>query len=297
VKPAPFEFVRPASLADALEVLAANPDAKVLAGGQSLIPLLSMRLAAPAMLVDINGIGELAYVRTEEGDRPGVRVGALARHAEVEADPDARRVQPLLAKALHLVAHPTIRNRGTTVGSIVHADASAEMPVVLSLLGGHVTVASVRGRRDIPADELYVGPMESSLRAGEVAVEAFFPALAEGSGVACDEIARRHGDYALCGVAALVGLDGGRVSSVRAGYLSVCDLPTVVDLTPAFADGRVTPEACAEAAELALGQLEPDGDIHATAAYRSQLVRTLTRRVVTAAHADALDRTQTRSAS
>ncbi len=200
-------------------------------------------------------------------------------------------VQPLLAKALALVAHPTIRNRGTTVGSIVHADASGEMPVVLSLLGGHVTVASASGRRDVPASELYVGPLESSLHHDEIAVEAFFPALATGAGVACDEVARRHGDYALCGVAALVTVEDGEVTSARAGYLSVCDVPTVVDLTPALADGW-SDVALAAAGELALESLDPADDIHATAAYRAQLVRTLTRRVVAAARDDALGRSR-----
>ncbi len=291
MKPAPFEFARPRSLAEATELLRANPDAKVLAGGQSLIPLLSMRLAAPAMLVDINAISELAYVRS---DTDGVRVGALARHAEVEADLDARRVQPLLAQALRMVAHPTIRNRGTTVGSIVHADASAEMPVVLSLLGGRVTAASTSGTRTIEAADLYLGPMESALRHDEIAVEAFFPALVPGAGVACDETARRHGDYALCGVAAVVTLTGDRVASVRAGYLSVSELPTVVDLTDAYAHG-LDDRAHADAGDLALANLEPGDDIHASAAYRSQLVRTLTRRVVTAAHADAAARATTGS--
>ena len=166
MKPAPFEFARPASLQEALEVLAANPGAKVLAGGQSLIPLLSMRLAAPDMLVDINGIPELASVRSDDD---GVRVGALARHAEVEADPDARRVQPLLSRALRMVAHPTLRNRGTTVGSVVHADAAAEMPAVLALLGGTVTAASTAGTREIAADERFVGrppTRESTCRPG-----------------------------------------------------------------------------------------------------------------------------------
>ncbi len=283
MKPPPFELVRPASLAEALEVLAANPDAKVLAGGQSLIPLLSMRLAAPAMLVDINGIEELAYVRSSAD---GVRVGALARHAEVERDEEARRVQPLLGQALRLVAHPTIRNRGTTVGSIVHADASAEMPAVLALLGGRVTAASRAGHRDVDSADLFAGPMESTLRHDEIAVEAFFPALPAGTGVWVDEVARRHGDYALCGVAATVAVADGEVVSAHAGYLSVCDVPTVVDLTPALA-GNLTDQRLEEAAELALTRLEPEDDIHATAAYRRQLVRTLTKRVVTAAHTDA----------
>ena len=286
MKPAPFDYARPASLEEALELLAAHPEAKVLAGGQSLVPLLSMRLAAPTMLLDINGVAELGYVRT---DPTAVRVGALARHAEVEGDAEARRVQPLLPQALRLVAHPTIRNRGTTVGSIVHADAAAETPAVLRLLGGTVTAASTRGRREIPASELFVGPLESSLRRDELAVEAAFPALAETAGVAIQEVARRHGDYALCGVAALVEVADGRIGSVTAGYFSVCDVPTVVDLTAALSDG-ITDTALAEAAELALPHLEPGDDIHATAAYRTQLVRTLTARVVRAAHAHATDR-------
>ncbi len=284
MKPPPFSYVRPSSLAEALEVLATSPDAKVLAGGQSLIPLLSMRLAAPGLLVDINGIEELAYVRA--GD-DGVRVGALARHADLLRDEGARRVQPLLARALGLVAHPTIRNRGTTLGSIIHADASAEMPVVLCLVGGQVTAASTGGRREIDAADLYVGPMESALRSDELAVEVFFRALPPSTGVAVDEVARRHGDYALCGVAASVTVADGDIAEVKAGYLSVCDVPTVVDLTPALSGG-LSDEALAEAAELALPHLEPGGDIHATEAYRRQLVRTLTRRVVTAAHTDAV---------
>ena len=135
MKPAPFAYHRPGSLAEALTTLAGETNAKVLAGGQSLVPLLSMRLAAPAVLVDINGVPGLAGL---EVDDAGVRVGALTRHADVLASLEARRVQPLLAMALQHVAHATIRNRGTTVGSIVHADAAAEMPVVLKLLGGSI---------------------------------------------------------------------------------------------------------------------------------------------------------------
>ena len=290
MKPAPFEYVRPASVADALEALAAHSDAKVLAGGQSLVPLLSMRLAAPSVIVDVNGLDELATIETDPDPvTGGVRVGALARHADVEADEDARRVQPLLSMALRLVAHPTIRNRGTTVGSVVHADAAAEMPMVLLLLGGHVTVASTAGRRDVAASELFVGPLETSLHHDELALSATFPALAPGAGVAIDEVSRRHGDYALCAVGAVVTLSDGAVSSVRAGYVSVADVPTVVDLTDTLAGG-LTDDSLAEAAEHALTHLDPADDVHATAAYRTQLVRTLTARVVRAAHDDALRR-------
>jgi len=266
VKPAPFDYVRPGSLDDALAALAGDPGAKVLAGGQSLVPLLSMRLASPSRLVDINGLPGLDSV---EAGPDGVRIGALARHADVLASDDVRRVQPLVSLALANVAHATIRNRGTTVGSIVHADAAAEMPMVLRLLEGSIDVASVRGRRTIQAAELFAGPLESSVHHDEIAVSAFFPALAAGAGVAFDEIARRHGDYALVGAAALVDGD-----SVKVGYLSVADVPTVVDLT-GVPDDRL--------GEVALEQLEPGDDIHATADYRAQLVRVLTTRVVRSA--------------
>ncbi len=286
MKPAPFAYRRPETLRQALADLAGEPNAKVLAGGQSLVPLLSMRLAAPALLVDINGLPGLAEIEVTDA---GVRVGALARHADVLASSEARGIQPLLAMALQHVAHATIRNRGTTVGSIVHADAAAEMPVVLCLLGGSVDVESIAGHRTIAAGELFLGPLESSLRHDEIAVSAFFPALPAQAGVAFDEIARRHGDYALCGVAALVRLDGADVVEARAGFLSVNELPTVLDLTAELAGG-VDDDSLAAAAEAALAQLEPDGDIHATAAYRAQLVRVLTSRVLRAAYDDACER-------
>lgn len=283
MKPAPFDYLRPGSLAEATAALAEESNAKVLAGGQSLVPLLSMRLAAPGMLVDINGLPGLSGM---DVTGEGVRIGALARHADVLASDDVRRVQPLVSMALANVAHATIRNRGTTVGSIVHADAAAEMPVVLLLLGGSVEVQSAKGTRTIAAADLFVGPMETSLHHDEIAVSAFFPALEEGAGVSFEEVARRHGDYALCGVAATVRVAGDAVVEARAGYLSVNEVPTVVDLSAALAPG-VDDATLAEAAELALGSLEPVADIHATAAYREQLVRVLTARALRSAHDDA----------
>lgn len=273
MKPAPFDYRRPTSLAEAVAALAGDPGAKVLAGGQSLVPLLSMRLAAPSLLVDINGLPGLDAIEVEDG---GVRVGALARHSDVLASDEVRRAQPLVPMALSHVAHATIRNRGTTVGSIVHADAAAEMPLVLTLLGGSVEVEGPSGRRTIPASELYAGPLESTLAHDEIAVSAYFPALAPGAGVAFQEIARRHGDYALVGAAALV--EG---ESVRVGYLAVGDEPVVVDLS------GVDDE---DLAEVALARLEPADDIHATAAYRAQLVRVLTANVVRSAREHAATR-------
>jgi 2-furoyl-CoA dehydrogenase FAD binding subunit len=286
VKPAPFAYTRPADLGAALEALSGASDAKVLAGGQSLVPLLSMRLAAPSLLVDINGLPDLDHVRSAAD---GVRVGALARHAAVLADEDALQVQPLLAMALANVAHATIRNRGTTVGSIVHADSAAELPVVLRLLGGAVDVVSARGLRTIGAEDLFRGPMESALEHDEIAVEAFLPALAPGAGVAFQEVARRSGDYALCGVAALVRLEDERIVEARLGYLSVCDVPTIVDVAAVVGD-VLSDYSERLAGEMALESLDPQTDIHATADYRAQLVRVLTGRVLRTAYDDARQR-------
>jgi carbon-monoxide dehydrogenase medium subunit len=282
MKPAPFAYLRPSTLEEALAALADTQGAKVLAGGQSLVPLLSMRLAAPTMLVDINALPGLGGVTCDASAAGGggVRVGALARHADVLASTEAAEVQPLVAMALRHVAHPTIRNRGTTVGSLVHADAAAEMPMVLRLLEGSVDVASVRGRRTIPAAELFAGPLESTLAHDEIAVEAFFPALPVGAGVAFQEIARRHGDYALVGVAAVVETDGDEVVRARLGFVSVSDVPVVVDVSDSFDDpaGR------------ALAELEPADDIHATAAYRAHLVKVLVPKVLKAATDHARER-------
>lgn len=288
MKPTAFGYQRPGSLAQALTAYAAATDAKILAGGQSLTPLLSMRLLSVTELIDINGIPELSTITVTDS---GVRFGATVRHSELLADPDVARVQPMIPAALSHVAHPTIRNRGTTVGSIVHADASGEMPTVFVLLDGRLTAQSVRGSREIGASDLFLGALETSLATDEIATEVFMPALPPRHGVAFDEIARRHGDYALCGVGAIVGLaDDGSVDSVRAGYVSVSGLPTVVDLTEAFPDGDLSDNGLQAAGELALSHLEPEADIHATAHYRTQLVRVLTRRVVRAAHDDAVER-------
>lgn len=280
MKPAPFDYLRPTSLAQALEMYASATDAKVLAGGQSLIPLLSMRLAAPAVVVDLGGVSGLAAI---DVDSAGVRIAAMARHTAVERHHGVRTAQPLIGQALRLVAHPTIRNRGTTVGSIVHADAAAEMPAVLCLLGGHVVAQSVRGNRDIPADDLFVGPLETSVAADEIVTSAYFPALPDGAGTAFDEISRRHGDYALAGVGAVVRTDSGRVTQVRAGYISVSDTPLVLDLGPAFAGGVVDDEALRRASDIAVERVQPETDIHASADYRRHLAGVLTRRVL--AHA------------
>jgi carbon-monoxide dehydrogenase medium subunit len=269
MKPAPFTWHGPRSVPEATALLAQlGGAAKVLAGGQSLIPVLAMRLAAPAHLVDINHIGELDAVTTTPA---GVTIGALARHSRVEHDAEAAAIQPLLAQALRLVAHPTIRNRGTTVGSLAHADPAGEMTAVLALCGGTVTAESAAGRRVIDAADFFRGPLESALRPDELAIEAYFPALPSNAGTAFVEIARRHGDYALCGVAAIAELHhGGALRRLRCAYLSVTDTPLVLDLTAAWQSDQQ------DAARRARDAVDPQSDLHATADYRRHLAGVLT---------------------
>jgi aerobic carbon-monoxide dehydrogenase medium subunit len=274
VKPPAFTYHRPATVAAALTVLAeVGADGKVLAGGQSLVPVLNMRLAAPGHLVDINRLPDLAYVR-RDGD--AVRVGALARHAAVERSEAAL---PLLREATANVAHAAIRNRGTTVGSLAHADPAAELPAVLTLLGGSVDVASAGGRRTVPAADFFVGPLESALRPGELALEARFPLPPPGTGTAWLEVSRRRGDYAVCGVGVLVTLDPERrVAAARAAYVSVGPTPVAVDLTEAVGGQPADRADWAAAGTLAAGRVQPEDDIHASAAYRRHLVAVLTAR-------------------
>jgi len=282
VKPPPFGYSAPTTLPEALDVLAdVADDGKVLAGGQSLIPILNMRLAAPGHLVDINRIAELAYVRVEDGTPPRVRVGATARHADVERDPAARAAVPLLSQALRLVAHPVIRNRGTTVGSLAHADPSGEMTAVLALLGGTVELARKGATRTVGSDEFFLGPLESCIEPGEMAVAATFPTPNGRTGSDFVEVARRHGDYALCGTAALVTLDDDlRIQAARAAYISVAPTPVVLDLTDAVGGGTVTDARYGDGARLARDRVDPEPDIHATADYRRHLAAVLTERAL-----------------
>lgn len=273
MKPPPFDYSRPGSVAEAVGLLAdLGADGKVLAGGQSLVPLLNMRLAAPHHLVDINRLDELDYVRIVDGT---VHIGALARHATVLADDEAAAAQPLLRQALRHVAHATIRNRGTTVGSLVHADPAGEMTAVLALLDGTVTVSSAAGERTVPASEFFLGPLESAVAEGDLAIEASVPVATAGTGTAFVEVARRHGDYAVCGVGASVTPD-----STRLAFLSVAPTPLVLDLTGVPAD---------EVGDAVRDQVAPEADIHATADYRRHLAAVLAERAVREATQQAPD--------
>jgi aerobic carbon-monoxide dehydrogenase medium subunit len=291
MKPPAFEYHRPGTVAEALAVLAeVGRHGKVLAGGQSLVPLLNMRLAAPRHLVDVNWLAELDEVATDAG---GVRVGALARHATVEHDRDAVEAVPLLGQAIGDIAHAAVRNRGTVVGSLVHADPAAELPGVLVLLGGTMELAAAGdgGLRTVAAADFFLGPLESAVRPGELATAAWFPRPPAGTGTAWVEVARRHGDYAVCGVGALVTLDHRlRVGSARAVLISVGPVPVPVELTDAVGGQPHDAADWAAAGRLAAAATDPEDDIHASAAYRRHLAAVLTARAARAAAAHAAAR-------
>lgn len=278
MKPAPFAHHAPRSVEEAVRVLAeVGHDGKILAGGQSLIPILNMRLASPAHIVDINRVTGLDGVDVGPDH---VRVGALVRHAQLERHEDAYAALPLLRQALVNVAHPAIRNRGTTVGSIAHADAAGEMPAILVLTDGVVEAAGPRGSREIAARDFFEGPLETSLAEDEMAVAVRFRRFAPGTATAFAESARRHGDYAMAGVAAAVTAADGVITAASASFVSVTDVPTVLDLTDVLAGQETDAADWSAAAEAVRAHIEPEGDIHATADYRRMLAGELARRVL-----------------
>ena len=284
MKPAPFEYHAPRTVDEAVAVLGeVGHDGKVLAGGQSLVPILNMRLASPAHLVDVNQVGGLDEVRVTDEE---VRVGALARQASVEHHDDAYAALPLLRQALTWVAHPVIRNRGTVVGSLAHADPSAELPAVLVLTGGVVEVVG-RGSREVAAADFFHGPLETAIEPDELAVAVRFRRFPSGTGTTFVERSRRHGDYALAGAAAAVTVADGVVRSARVSLVSVTDVPDVLDLTDRC-EGREPAEVDWAAADDAVrDHCDPVSDIHATAEYRIALACELTRRALAEATANA----------
>jgi carbon-monoxide dehydrogenase medium subunit len=288
MKPAPFAYHRAASLADALAHLAAHPEAKPLAGGQSLIPAMNFRLAQPAMLVDLGSVRELVGIEaTADG---GLRIGAMTRHVHVERSDLVRTRAPLLHEAMPHVAHPQIRSRGTLGGSLAHADPSAELPAVMLALDARFILRGAQGERRVPATEFFTGLFETALERGELLVAVEIPARMPASGSAFLEVARRHGDYALAGVAVEVALDGaGLVSKARVALLSVGPGPVLArtdDLVGQPADDATLRSG----AERMRDELDPPGDIHADAAYRRHLAGVLTRRALAIAVARARSR-------
>ncbi|HEU5261926.1 MAG TPA: xanthine dehydrogenase family protein subunit M [Gemmatimonadales bacterium] len=281
MKPAAFEYHRPDTLDEALALLAARAgEAKPLAGGQSLIPAMNFRLARPGVLVDLNRLAELAYVRPAEG---GLRIGAMTRQRVVERSSAVQGAAPLLAEALPFVAHPQIRNRGTVGGSLAHADPAAELPAVMVALAARFEARSRSGSRTIPAAEFFTGLFGTALAPDELLVEIALPPLPARSATAFLEVARRHGDYALVGVAAVVTLDErGRCREARITLLSVGGGPVLAAEAARVLAGQTPSEdvvrAAAEAA--ATRDADPPSDIHASAGYRRHLAAVLTRRAL-----------------
>lgn len=276
MKPPPFEYSRPASLAEALDLLARHGDeAKVLAGGQSLVPVMNFRLAQPARLIDLDRVGELAGI--EGSADSGWTVGAMTRVRALERHVNLGGSQPLLAEAVPWIAHPQIRNRGTVGGSLAHADPAAELPAVSCALGARLRLRSTRGERTLGIDDFLTGLFATALEPDELLTAVELPAREAGEGSAFVEVARRHGDYALAGVAAVVRRAGdGTLAGARLVYLSLGDRPVVAERAAGMLVGEVPgEEVFAAAAEAALEDLEPRSDVHATAEYKRHLARTL----------------------
>jgi 2-furoyl-CoA dehydrogenase FAD binding subunit len=267
VKPPAFDYVRAESIEEALDVLAQEgADARVLAGGQTLIPMLNMRMARPSVVIDIMRLPSLARIDNAEGT---IRVGAAVRQREVESHADLMSQQPLLAAALPWVGHAQTRNRGTICGSVAHADPSAELPLVLIALGGEIELRSRQQSRRVAAESFFTGIMSTDCAADEMIEAVRFPTARPGTGYAFREIGRRHGDFAIVACAGVVD-----AHTARLAIGGVADRPTVRDL-PLPGD-----TALDDALDAFAWQLDARDDLHATAEYRRQLVRRLGRQTL-----------------
>ena len=283
MKPPPFRYVCPESLEEALALLATHGDeAKVLAGGCSLVPMLNMRLARPEVLVDVNHLDGLADVHAGNGT---VTTGAMLRQSALERSPQLRGALPLAAACAPYIGHFVTRNRGTVGGSLAHADARGELAVVLLTLGGSVLAQSQRGRRSIAAEDLFLSHFTSALEPDELLSEVRWPAAAPGWGYGFAEMAQRHGDYALAMAACALRRRDGVVAEVRLGLGAVADRPVLATDAAAVLvghelDGPAGDDLVAEAAQLAAAAAEPFEDLHASVAYRRHLVSLLSEQVI-----------------
>lgn len=293
MKPAAFDYHAPRTLEEALALLAAHgEDAKPLAGGQSLVPTMNFRLAQPEVLVDLNNIEELFFLR--EGDR-GLHCGAMTRQRAVERSAMVKQAAPLLHETMPHIAHAQIRNRGTIGGSLAHADPAAELPAVAVALDASMHVCSVTDARWISARDFYVGLFATAVEPGELLTEVAFPRSRPRSGWAFEEVARQHGNYAMCGAAAVVELsDSQLIERARLVFLSVGEGPTAADKAAERLVGEPpTAEVLGAAAdEAATKEIDPVGDIHAGPAYRRHLARVVGERVLNRAAARAIEACQ-----
>ncbi|MFB9651594.1 6-hydroxypseudooxynicotine dehydrogenase complex subunit alpha [Pseudarthrobacter oxydans] len=280
MKPPSFDYVVADSVEHALRLLAdGGDDAKIIAGGQSLVPLLNFRMSRPSLLVDINRVPGLANIRKSDHT---IAIGALTRHAKLATSKTISQNLPILSEAAAWIAHPQIRNRGTIGGSLAHADAAAELPVVLLALDAYVTAQSLQGERKIPLKELLVSHFVSSILPGELIVEVNVPQLPHGSGAAFDEFSRRHGDYAIGGAASIVTLDEqGKCTRARITVLGGGS--TAIRCQEAeniLIDSTLSSHDIAAAAHAAVQGLDPVPTVHGSAQYRAQVIRTMVERTL-----------------
>lgn len=284
MKPAPFDYVRPGSLAEACEILAADEDARIIAGGQTLIPMLAMRLARPTRLVDVVRLSELRGIRDDDG---AVVIGAVTRQVEAERSEVVRGALPLLAKALPFVGHPPTRNRGTVGGSIANADPSAEIPLVAVTLGAEIEIANPDGRRLVAADVFFIGPMLTSVMPGDCLSAVRFPVWSQGRvGTGFQEVSARQSDFAFVAAAAQIALDeDGRCLDAVLGLGGVGDRPQRIDVSSLIGEdfSRVSiGDLVASATE----RLDANSDLHASREYRRRVAAALATRALEDAIAD-----------
>jgi carbon-monoxide dehydrogenase medium subunit len=280
LKASAFEYLRATTLDQALALLAQRAgEARVIAGGQSLVPVMNLRLAAPSALIDVNPIAELAGLTVSGGQ---LRLGALTRHRELADSPVVAEQAPLLARAAPHIGHEAIRNRGTIGGSLAHADPAAELPACVLALGGRIAVASVRGRRTIPAQDFFQGPYTTALEADELLVAVEIPVAPRGQRSAFLELSRRAGDYATAGLAALATRDGAKLRQVRLVVFGVSSRPVLARAAAAALEGRAADPETIAAVQRALDQeVAPVADLHHSAATKAHLVRVLAGRALT----------------
>ena len=289
MKPAPFTYHAPSTVPACVDILAQHGDeAKVLAGGQSLVPMLALRLARPEQLVDVTRIDELAAVRREDG---ALVVGATTRHRRLETDPEVAASVPLLARSAPFIGHVQIRNRGTLGGSLAHADPAAELPCVARVLDAEFEVVGPGGPRQIAAEDFFETVFTTTLEPDELLTSVRFPVWGASSGFAVEETARRHGDFALVGAMAAVQVDGGRLARVAIGLTGMDSVPArAAAVESALLGAAVTDLDLDDIGAQAVRDVNPSGDVHATADYRRRVGaalvgRALIRAIEEATHA------------
>ncbi len=291
MKPALFDYRAPRTLDEAIGFLAGDADAMVLAGGQSLVPAMNFRAAGPSLLVDIQHIAALKGIAVADGE---IRIKAMTRHRELELDAEVRRANPLIAETMQHVAHIPIRNRGTVVGSLCHADPAAELPLLFVLLDGTLVARGPAGTRHIPAGEFFKSFLTTARRQDEIVVEARLPVLRAGAGWAYDEVTRRHGDFALVGVGCVLQFsDEGRAAGVRLAACGIADRPLRLPAAEKLLNGTLLSAMDVDdAVRASVGAVTIADDMNTTASFRRRVLGGLIRRLVAQAAARAQNRSR-----